>query len=81
MPTVAITAPALQQRVVDGASGAGVRETLLSLTNPWNVLGLPAISVPAGFVGGLPVGLQLVAAAGMDGQLCALAERLTAACT
>lgn len=73
MPTVAITAPALQQRSVAGPGSAGVRETLLGLTNPWNVLGLPAISLPAGWVDGLPVGLQLVAAAGADEALLALA--------
>lgn len=74
LPTVAITAPALNQRLV---AGAGVRETLLALTNPWNALGLPAISLPAGFVDGLPVGLQLVAGAGKDAALLALAEQKT----
>ncbi|MGV2907867.1 amidase [Achromobacter sp. AGC25] len=73
LPAVAITAPALQQRTVAGPGSAGVRETLLGLTNPWNVLGLPAISLPAGWVNGMPVGLQLVAAAGADEALLALA--------
>ena len=53
-----------------------IRETLLGLTNPWNVLGLPAINLPAGWVDGLPVGLQLVAAAGADEALLALAAGL-----
>ena len=35
LPTVAITAPVLQQRSVNGPGSAGVRETLLGLTNPW----------------------------------------------
>jgi fatty acid amide hydrolase 2 len=33
----------------------------------WNVLGLPATTVPAGFTrGGLPIGLQIVAGRGLD---------------
>jgi aspartyl-tRNA(Asn)/glutamyl-tRNA(Gln) amidotransferase subunit A len=31
------------------------------LTLPFNVVGFPAISIPAGLAAGLPVGIQLVA--------------------
>ncbi len=44
---------------------------------PWSFLGFPAVSVPCGSVGGLPVGLQLVAPWGREDVLvaagCALA--------
>ncbi len=47
---------------------------------PWNYLGWPAISIPAGFVaGGLPVGAQLVGPANTDGLLISLAAQLEAA--
>lgn len=39
-------------------------------TLPFNATGHPALSVPAGFVGGLPVGLQLIAAHGAEDKLC-----------
>lgn len=41
--------------------------------------GLPEVTIPAGRVGGAPVGLSLVAGPGRDRALLALAERVAAA--
>lgn len=38
---------------------------------PWSLVGFPAMSVPVGMAGGLPVGLQLVAPAGREDLLVA----------
>jgi amidase len=47
---------------------------------PWNVVGWPALSVPAGFTAsGLPIGAQLVAPAMDEATLLALAAQLEAA--
>ncbi|MEX2106903.1 MAG: amidase family protein, partial [Solirubrobacterales bacterium] len=44
---------------------------------PWNVVGWPAISVPAGFTAtGLPIGAQLVAPADGEALLLSLAAQL-----
>lgn len=46
-------------------------------TWPWNVLGWPGISVPAGFTqSGLPIGVQLLGPAGSEERLIALAAQL-----
>ncbi|UUN30179.1 amidase [Streptomyces sp. FIT100] len=46
---------------------------------PWNVLGWPAMNVPAGFTGdGLPVGAQLLGPAGGEERLVSLAAQLEA---
>ncbi|WP_433443968.1 amidase [Nonomuraea sp. CA-141351] len=63
LPTVPIVAPLLETEV-DGRPA--VRQALLGLTSSWNVLGLPALTVPAGTVDGLPVGLQLVCRPGRE---------------
>jgi aspartyl-tRNA(Asn)/glutamyl-tRNA(Gln) amidotransferase subunit A len=79
MPTVGMIAPKLQAREVTlGGQKAAVPRTLLAMTRPWNVVGLPTITIPAGLVDGLPIGLQLVAPAGWDQWLLDVAVSLQA---
>jgi aspartyl-tRNA(Asn)/glutamyl-tRNA(Gln) amidotransferase subunit A len=48
---------------------------MLRNTRPWNVYGLPAISIPCGFSeSGLPIGLQIIGAPGMEGMVMSLAH-------
>lgn len=75
MPTLPITAPKIGE--TEGPLGPHV-PTLVSLTCPWNVLGLPALSVPAGTVHGLPVGAQLITRPGAETLLFDAAARLPA---
>ncbi|MFI5695488.1 amidase [Kribbella sp. NPDC051586] len=75
LPSVPFVAPTIgERRVSVGGAQLEVRSALLSLTSPWNMTGSPAISVPAGEIDGLPVGVQLVAAAGNEGRLFAAAR-------
>jgi aspartyl-tRNA(Asn)/glutamyl-tRNA(Gln) amidotransferase subunit A len=82
LPAVPVVAPRIGERVI-GLDGQDleVRSTLLSLTSPWNMTDTPALSVPAGFVDGLPVGLQLVSARGKENALFQVAQALQAATT
>ncbi|ROO83498.1 amidase [Actinocorallia herbida] len=68
---------------VGAFDGAGYRRTqsgvaaLCPLAWPWNVLGWPAVSVPAGFSsGGLPIGAQLLAHDSDEATLLTLAAQL-----
>ncbi len=78
-PAAPIIAPLRDRETVDlgGGRTKTVREALLSCAVPFAQGPFPAISVPAGEVDGLPVGLQIVGAPGCDEMLIALAERLT----
>ncbi len=73
MPTMPITAPELGATEVEFGP---LTALLVSLTSPWNVLGLPALSVLAGTVRGLPVGAQLVTRRGAENVLFDAAARL-----
>ncbi|GAA1618762.1 amidase [Kribbella sancticallisti] len=78
LPTIPLPPPPLNCREadIDGAP-FDVRGALLALTSPWSVLGLPAVSVPAGLVDGLPAGLQLVGPPGAEANLLAAAKLLS----
>lgn len=77
LPTVPVVAPPLGARSIPiNGHELDARAVLLSMTSAWGVLGLPAISVPAGTVDGLPVGLQLVAPPGAEERLLSAAEDL-----
>ncbi|HEV7899474.1 MAG TPA: amidase [Planosporangium sp.] len=77
LPTVPVVAPPIGERTLHiGGSAVPVRDILLALTNPWNLVGLPALSVPLGAVDGLPVGVQLICAEGREDMLFTVADRL-----
>lgn len=73
-PTTAIEAPGIgQERVVIGGAEEDVRLASTKFVRPFNVLGLPALSVPAA-CGGLPVGIQIIAKPHADEELLAFAD-------
>ena len=58
-PTLPIVAPTVAE-AEDSATSQAAREALLRLTFPFDMLGVPVLSVPCGFVGGLPVAMQII---------------------
>lgn len=76
-PTVAVPAFPHGERPTNVA-GQRVRRLwgAFPFTSPFNVAGTPAVTLPCGLVGGLPVGVQLVAAPGAEALLLDVAEAL-----
>jgi aspartyl-tRNA(Asn)/glutamyl-tRNA(Gln) amidotransferase subunit A len=62
-PTTPIVAPPIGAETVElGGSEVAVINATVANTLPYNLAHLPAVSLPCGFVDGLPVGLQLAGA-------------------
>jgi aspartyl-tRNA(Asn)/glutamyl-tRNA(Gln) amidotransferase subunit A len=80
VPTTPVRATPIGARQVAAPDGTQVEvlPALLSLTLPFNLLGWPAVSVPAPQLTGLPAGIQLAAAHGGEQVVLALAARLRA---
>lgn len=77
LPTLPVTAPAVNCRQVEiNGQQVTTREAVLSCTSLWNLAGNPAITLPAGQINRLPVGLQIVAPWQRDQQLLAVLRQL-----
>jgi len=57
--------------------GAAIARVMTRFTSPYNLAGVPVLSVPVGKVDGLPAGMQLVAAPGADDLLRSVARDVT----
>jgi aspartyl-tRNA(Asn)/glutamyl-tRNA(Gln) amidotransferase subunit A len=74
LPTLPCAAPLAGERTVTIAgTRVGVQAALTRLPGPFNCSGSPVLSLPAGLVGGLPVGASLVGRIGGDRALLSLA--------
>ena len=72
-PTLAFVAPPLPDDELT------IREDLIRFTYPFNVLGWPALALPAGPAeGGLPASVQVVGRPGQDARVLAVGEALEA---
>lgn len=72
-PTTPIPAPRIEESTAAGAVSAAFH--LARLTRPFNLAGVPALSLPCGFTqSGLPIGLQLISRAWSEATLLRVAH-------
>jgi aspartyl-tRNA(Asn)/glutamyl-tRNA(Gln) amidotransferase subunit A len=77
-PTVPIPPPTIAELQSDPDTLRAREILMLRNTRPFNVLGLPTVTVPCGVTRtGLPVGLQITTAAGQDAICLGLAYELS----
>jgi len=71
---LAVPATPIPATAIGDRDGAPIARIMTRFTAPFNLAGLPVLSVPAGKVGGLPAGMQLVAGPGRENLLRAAAR-------
>jgi len=60
-PTMPVSPPPIGAETVEvGGQAIPYRLSVIPFNSPWSCLGLPVVSLPCGFVDGLPVGLAIV---------------------
>ncbi|HRT84555.1 MAG TPA: amidase family protein, partial [Bacteroidales bacterium] len=69
LPTVPVIAPP-----VVGKDAVEMAKVLTKFTAPFNLTGLPAITIPCGSISGLPIGLQIVGKYMQDQALLSIAD-------
>ena len=73
-PTTPISAPAFAELAKSPGDLRAKELIMLRNTRPFNVYGLPSISLPCGFTtSGLPIGMQISGASGAEGSVFSLA--------
>ncbi|MBC7202174.1 MAG: amidase [Pusillimonas sp.] len=78
-PTVPVGAPELAQSIDVGGTSLPIHPALTRLTMPFNLTGMPAISIPCGNDSeGFPLGLQIAAPCGDDAFLLQVAHTFSA---
>ena len=74
-PTVPVPPPAIDELLAERAQLRARELKMLRNTRPFNILGLPTVSVPCGFTReGLPVGMQIAGPAGAEATVLRLAN-------
>jgi aspartyl-tRNA(Asn)/glutamyl-tRNA(Gln) amidotransferase subunit A len=69
-PTLPILPPNIgQDTVLLNGQEVNFLDHIIRFTGPFNLTGLPAISVPCGFVNNLPVGMQIIGPAFQEGRI------------
>lgn len=76
-PTLPFLPPKIGQDIVSlNGTDVSFLDHIIRFTGPFNLTGLPAVTVPCGFVDNLPVGMQIVGPAFKEGRILNVAHTL-----